>query len=231
MPQISIPATPNPKSTNFDPESYSPKRGRPILFQVVAPKTNAPIYPVLLALHVNPESLEETAAKNQVVVPTRGGFVEFRWPDELGTLSASNTTGAFYSPGAGLTAGNDAAQNTGRYQGRQGTIAWERQEDLLDLFHNNGMVFDGEGRPAIRGRVMMIYDRGIYTGFFTTFEVDEDDSHAYSFQLSWEFTIEKTLYRFVTTSLQPPTQTPPSPLSPQTTAADLGSPNAAGINV
>jgi hypothetical protein len=75
-------------------------------------------------------------------------------------------------------------------------MAWERQEDLLDLFHNNGMVYDGNGRPAIRGRIMMIYDRGIYYGFFTTFQVNEDDQHAYSFQLSWEFTVEKTLYRF-----------------------------------
>ena len=193
---VSLPHTPNPSVTDGNPEAYSPKRGRPFLFQVVSPGTNQPLYPILLAMHVNPLQLDERMSASKTVVPTRGGWVEFRWPDELTTLSGGNTTGSFYSPASGLSAGSDGAQVGGKTLGRQGTIAWERQEDLLDLFHNNGMVFDGNGQPAIRGRIMMIYDRGIYLGFFTTFEVMEDDSHAFSFQVDWEFTVEKTLYRF-----------------------------------
>ena len=108
-------------------------------------------------------------------------------------------------------------------------MAWERQEDLLDLFHNNGMVYDGNGRPAIRGRIMMIYDRGIYYGFFTTFQVNEDDQHAWSFQLSWEFTVEKTLYRFpqkIGAGISTPSPAPlfpgaPNPL-PGTAPVDFG---------
>lgn len=196
MPQISLPQTPNPSANATDPEAYSSKRGRPFLFQVIAPGTNQPLYSYLLALHVNPESLEERMAATKTVVPTRGGWIEYRWPNELTSLAGGNTTGSFYSPSSGLSAGSDAAQSTGIANGRQGTMAWERQEDLLDLFHNNGMVFDGNGQPAIRGRIMMIYDRGIYYGYFTTFEVTEDDSHAFSFRLDWEFMVEKTLYRF-----------------------------------
>ena len=67
---------------------------------------------------------------------------------------------------------------------------------MLELFRNNGIVYDSNGKPALRGRVMMLYDRGIFTGHFTNFTVDEDDSHAFSFQLSWDFKVEKTLYRF-----------------------------------
>jgi hypothetical protein len=126
--------------------------------------------------------------KGKTVVPTYGGFVEFVWPDDFDSISCSHSTGAFLSAnpnGGGLVSSN-----------RKSTIAWERQEDLLELFHNNGMVFDGNGVPVIRGHIMMIYDRGIYIGYFTSFQVTEDDSHAFSFELSWEFKIEQVLYRF-----------------------------------
>jgi hypothetical protein len=193
---VSLPYTPNPSSSDADPEAYSPKRGKPFLFQVVSPGTNQPLYPVLLALHVNPETFEEKMTDSKTVVPTKGGWIEFRWPNDLNQVSGGNTTGTFYSPSSGLSAGSAAAQIGGKNSGRQGTQAWERQEDLLDLFHNNGMVFDGTGAPAIRGRIMMIYDRGIFLGYFNTFEVTEDDQHAWSFHLDWAFTVEKILYRF-----------------------------------
>jgi hypothetical protein len=225
--RVSLPQTPNPSSTDANPEAYSPKRGRPFLFQVIAPGTNQPLYSYLLALHVNPESLEERMSATKTVVPTRGGWIEYRWPNELSSLSGSNTTGSFYSPSGGLTAGSDASQTGGKARGRQGTIAWERQEDLLELFHSNGMVFDGNGEPAIRGRIMLIYDRGIYYGFFTTFEVSEDDQHAYSFQLSWEFTIEQTLYRFPTKLGSSGINVPaPAPLFPGAAVPTPGSQNS-----
>jgi hypothetical protein len=193
----------------------------------MSPSTNQPLYSYLLALHVNPEQLEEHMSASKTVTPTRGGWVEFRWPNELTSLSASNTTGTFYSPSSGLSAGSDASQINANSRGRQGTMAWERQEDLLDLFHNNGMVFDGNGRPAIRGRIMMIYDRGIYYGYFTTFSVNEDDAHAFSFQLNWEFTVEKTLYRFPQKLGSIGVATPsPAPLFPGVAQPQPGSQNA-----
>ena len=221
---VSLPYIPNPNINNVDPEAYSPKRGKPFLFQIVSPGTNQPLYPTLLAMHVNPESLEERMAASKTVVPTKGGWVEFRWPNELTSVSGGNTTGAFYSPSSGLTAGSAGAQIGGKSSGRQGTMAWERQEDLLDLFHNNGMVFDGNGAPAIRGRVMMIYDRGIFLGFFTTFDVNEDETHSYSFHIDWSFTIEKTIYRFPSVVGSSSVAMPvPAPLFPGTAQAIPGS--------
>src|SRR5512135_783651 len=229
--RVSLPQVPNPSASDADPEAYSPKRGRPFLFQVVAPGTNQPLYSYLLALHVNPEQLEERMAASKTVVPTRGGWIEYRWPNELTSLSGGNTTGAFYSPSSGLSAGSDASQVGGKARGRQGTIAWERQEDLLELFHNNGMVFDGNGAPAIRGRIMLIYDRGIYLGFFKTFEVTEDEDHAWSFNLNWEFTVEKTLYRFPSNLGASGVSVPsPAPLFPGAAKPVPGSPNALAIN-
>jgi hypothetical protein len=197
--RIQLPNTPNPPSGQA--YSYFTSRGRPVLFQVTDP-TNQPLFPYLLAMHVNPGQLEEGFHKSKVVAMTRGGFVEWNWPDELDSLSASATTGAFLGPDTGLTSGSDGKGSTitGSTRrgsaGRQGTMAWERQEDLLDLFHNNGAVYDGNGQPVIRGRVMLIYDRGIFLGHFTNFDVKETDDKAFSFQLDWEFKIEETIYSF-----------------------------------
>jgi len=200
--RIQLPHTPNPAvSQSF---SYFTKRGRPMLFQVTDP-TNQPLWPYLLALHINPRSFNESFQKSKSVVMTYGGFVEFVWPDELDTITASASTGAFFGPFTGLTAGSDG-NNQGNLRtsgfrrpnasGRQQTMAWERQEDLLDLFRNNGNIFNGAGQPVIRGRVMCSYDRGIYVGHFTTFSPREDDEHAFSFDLDWEFKVEQTVYLF-----------------------------------
>lgn len=199
--RIQMPHTPNPSIGQGN--SYFTKRGRPMLFQVTDP-TNQPLWPYLLALHVNPKSFNESFTKSKNVVMSYGGFIEFVWPDDLDSISASATTGGFLGPFSGLTAGSEGHNlgNTptgfpsGRASGRQKTMAWERQEDLLDLFRNNGAIFDGSGKPVVRGRVMCIYDRGIYVGHFTSFSPKEDDEHAFSFELDWEFKVEQTIYVF-----------------------------------
>jgi len=196
---VGLPYRQNPETDDLG-VGYSPRRGRPILFQVVSPSNGESLFPVLLALHTNPGSVEERMVKTKNVVPTYGGFVEFVWPDELTTVSASHSTGAFLSPDAGLASGDDRADARGGTSSRRHTMAWERQEDLLELFHNNGVVFDSAGLPAIRGRVMMVYDRGVFMGHFTTFEVDESDDKPWTFELTWEFRVEETRYSFPSAS-------------------------------
>jgi hypothetical protein len=198
--RIVLPSVPNPAEA--DAGNFSTSKGRPVLFQAVGPD-NQPLMPYLLAMHVNPQSLDESMTKNKNVVMTVGGFVEFQWPDDLDTLSAQATTGAFIGPNAGLTSGSDAkgaiaggSQTRLGVVGRQGTMAWERQEDLIDLFHNNGMIYNGQGQPVLRGRIMLIYDRGVFIGSFTSLEVREDDTRAFSFDVSFEYKVEATLYRF-----------------------------------
>ena len=195
-----IPSTPNPPSGQS--YNYSTRRGRPMLFQVTDP-TGQVLWPFLLALHVNPQKFDERMQKSKNVIMTWGGFVEFHWPDELSSLSATATTGAFIGPSVGLTSASDSKGDslTGQdsrigASGRHKTIAWERQEDLLDLFRQNGIVYNGFGQPVLRGQVMCIYDRGIYTGHFTTFSVKETDDKAFSFELDWEFKIESVIYIF-----------------------------------
>ena len=191
--RVTLPHVPNPKQE--DSYEYYARRGRPMLFQVLDPSTGNPLYPILLALHMNPHSLDEKMTKTKTVVMTFGGWVEFVWPDELDSLSAQASTGAFLSPGAGLAVGGDEnIGSTGLPGGRHQTMAWERQEDLLELFRSNGCIYNNVGQPLIRGKVMCIYDRGAFTGLFTTFEINEDDTHPFSFELTWEFKIESMIY-------------------------------------
>lgn len=188
--QISIPTNQNPKAADYD--NFSAKRGRPILFQISDPVYNRPLYPVLLALHVNPESMNFRMQKTDTVVMSYGGFIEFLWPEELDSISADGTSGAFISPKTGLTAGSPS-QNS---RGRQGTIAWERLEDLIELFRSNGQVFNGSGQPVLRGRVLCIHDMGIYSGYFTNLTVNETDDKAFTMRVSWEFKVEQTVFKF-----------------------------------
>lgn len=195
---ISMPKTPNP--TSIDAGRNAGRRGAAMLWQIVD-HTLQPIFPTLLAMHVNPSSLDESFTKSKVVAPTYGGFVEWIWPDELDSISATASTGGFINPNVGLTAGSDIEKNVfpgsglGKV-GRQNSIAWERQEDLLDIFKNNGAIFDGKGIPRIRGKVRCIYDRGIYIGHFESFSVKETDDKAFTFELAWEFKVEKVQYIF-----------------------------------
>lgn len=200
MVAVSIPRRKNPRITELRVPTGT---GRPMLFEVTGVGALQPLWPYALALHVNPGTLTEAFAKSKNVVTTQGGFVEFIWPDELDSLSAQASTGAFIGPDTGLAAdGADSStlMQAGSYvkrtnfNGRHGTMAWERQEDLKDLFRCNGQVYNGRGQPVLRGQVICMYDRGIYVGYFTSFEITEDSDHPFSFQLTWEFKIMRTVY-------------------------------------
>ena len=179
--------------------------GRPMLFQVTRVGSLEPLWPYALALHVNPSSLQEQFTKSKNVVMTRGGFVEFVWPDDLDTLSADATTGAFIGPDSGLTSDSAnpkyamhgrGANSVRSFRGRHGTIAWERHTDLIELFRSNGQIFNGYGAPILRSQIMCMYDRGVFFGWFTTFEVTESGDMPFQFKISWEFKITKSVYKF-----------------------------------
>lgn len=177
--------------------------GRPMLFQVTRVGSLEPLWPYVLALHINPSSLQEQFTKSKNVVMTRGGFVEFVWPDDLDSLSADATTGAFIGPDSGLTADSaNAGYKIGRgagtvrsFRGRHGTIAWERHMDLVELFRQNGQIFNGSGMPILRSQIMCMYDRGVYIGFFSSFEIVETGDMPFQFKLSWEFKVTQTQYK------------------------------------
>lgn len=155
----------------------------PMAFQVTSPlDLRRALLPHALVMHVNPSSFSENSTKKKTTIQTRGGWVEQHWGDEMTDISADGTTGAFLNIFTGLAS-----------VVRQQTIAWDRYRDLQDLFRNNGSVFDPMGNVVLQGRIMLMYDRNVYIGFFKTFGVEETDDAPFLFKLSWSFKVTQTI--------------------------------------
>ena len=190
MPTIKYPPLPNSSTAS------QWNGGVPVLFTVSALGSITPLYDLALALYVNPESFDESMSKSKNVIMTYGGFVEYVWPDELTTVSASGSTGGFLSPQLGYTAAPSKPVGIANsLTGRRGTLAYERMTDFLELFRNNGIIYDGNGLPVLRSNIIMMYDRGAFIGHFTSFDVTEEEMNPFSMKISWEFKVETTIYK------------------------------------
>lgn len=180
--------SPNPqvftskKSYSHPLDTRSPL-GIPMSFQVVSPvNLRRMLLPHSLVLHVNPSSLVENSTQKKEVIQTRGGFVEQHWWQDLTDIQASGSTGSFINVQTGLTSIL-----------RQKTIAWDRFQDLVDLFHHNGSVFDPYGNIVLQGNIMLTYDRGVYIGSFRSFSFSETADSPFVFKLDWSFKVEETI--------------------------------------
>jgi hypothetical protein len=160
----------------------------PMAFQITSPfDTHRCLLPTALVMHVNPATFGITENKKVERIQTRGGWVEQHWGDDLAEISADGSTGAFMNIYTGLSSVL-----------RQRTIAWDRYRDLHDLFRNNGSVYDPYGNIVLQGNVMLMFDRGTYIGYFTTFETEETDESPFAFHISWSFKVQETIVKIPT---------------------------------
>lgn len=158
----------------------------PVLFQVIAPDMSTPLLPDYLYLHVNPQSMDFSYAKIIDRTETKGGFVEQHFGEELTSISASGSTGAFVSVQDGVTLYN-----------RRNTIAYRKIMQLKDVFKNNGAVYNDRGSVEFRGRIRIVFGGGIYDGFFTDFSFTESSEEPFNFQVNWSFSVEKERYSLI----------------------------------
>lgn len=192
-----MPRIPSPKDTGTarswpsldtgytHPSSTRTGRFIPMAFQVTSPlNRRMALLPHSLVLHTNPTTFSENPTKKIERIQTRGGFVEQHWGDELTEISGDSSTGAFMN----LYTGTSSVM-------RQRTIAWDRYRDLLDLYYNNGSVYDPFGNIVLQGNLMLMYDKGTYIGYFTNFSVEETGDSPFAFQLSWTFKVEETILK------------------------------------
>jgi hypothetical protein len=170
----------------------------PLAFQVTSPFDELKaMMPHALVSHVNPSSFSESFTKKIERIQTRGGFVEQHWGDELSEISVEQSTGAFINLNTGLSS-----------LLRQRTIAWDRYQDLFDLYRNDGNVYDPFGNVVLKGWVMVMFDRGTYLGSFRSFQKEETDDSPFTFKISWSFKVEKTLYQVPNVSRKTTGQAP-----------------------
>lgn len=177
----------NPKPSPAGTDYRHPAKYRfgtiPVAFQITSPlDTNTALLPHALVMHVNPANFNETFTKKIERFQTRGGFVEQHWGDELSEVQADGSTGAFMN----LYSGTSSLL-------RQQTIAWDRYRDLHDIYRNNGDVYDPYGNIVLRGNVLLMYDKGLYVGYFSTFESEETDGSPFTFSLNWNFKVEQII--------------------------------------
>jgi hypothetical protein len=179
---------------------------RPFVFDIVAPDGITSLLPddIKMTLHVNPKNIEFSYTKQHEISSTLSGWVEYYWGDGPQTLSLETASGAFIRPHTGLSAITGPVSVDRTYKGfndvtigtsiggtRRDTITYDKYLDLLALFHNNGAVYDQTGRTILQGKIKMIFDGGVWFGWFQSFNVTDDANSPYSFNVSLSLQIER----------------------------------------
>lgn len=180
---------------------------RPFVFDIVAPDGITSLLPddVKMTLHTNPKNISFSYEKQHEISPTLSGWVEYYWGDGPQTLSLEAASGAFIRPYTGLSAvtgpvsytetsgGRTTSESIGTSIGgtRRDTITYDKYLDILALFHNNGSVYDKTGRVILQGKIKVIFDGGVWFGWFQSFNVTDDAQSPYNFNVSLSMQIER----------------------------------------
>jgi len=208
-------ATPIFRSAFQSPDDEFNGQGkRPVVFDILAPDRETSILPdtLKMVLHVNPSSLSFNYSKVIERIQTKGGYVEQHWGDAPTTISMNLVTGGFMRMFTGLSNITGGGQDQGG--GRRQTIAYDKYLDMLALFKNNGSVYDTTGEIVFQGILKMTFDGGVYLGWFSSFNVDENAEKPYMFDLSAEFTVAKEVLRLRSQAAAPPQFRPSAPPQP-----------------
>lgn len=171
---------------------------RPVVFDILGPDWETSLLPegLKMVLHVNPTTMSVKYDRHVERIQTRGGYVEQHWGDKTQTIDFSMSTGGFMRLYTGLT----SATGT-KYGGtRRQAIAYDKYLDMLALFHNNGSVFDANGKIVFQGIIKITFDGGVFYGWFTTFSVTESADKPYTFELSATFEVQKEVQVWRTTA-------------------------------
>jgi hypothetical protein len=133
---------------------------------------------------------------------TLGGFVETHWGNAPAEMTLNAATGGFVrlftglSNITGVTPSNSnilptnmQAIDTGGT--RRDTIAYDKYLDFLALFKNNGAIYDAYGNIALQGQILVMFDGGMWWGYFTTFSVEETAEKPYQFDLTAAFSVDR----------------------------------------
>ncbi len=168
---------------------------RPVVFDILGPDFQTSLLPdgIKMVLHTNPSSMTFNYQKLVSRIQTFGGWVEQHWGDGARTISFEMVTGGFKRAGSGLTHSTGGPFGSLGRGTRRDTIAYDRYENMLALFENNGSVTDSTGQIIFQGAVQMTYDGDIYQGVFNSFTRQEDSSRPFMFNLSAEFTIQREI--------------------------------------
>jgi hypothetical protein len=135
-----------------------------------------------LYMQYNPQSWNHSYKKIITRTQTLSAYIEEYWGDELDTISANSTTGGFISEDHGYTT-----------YFRRETKPFQKFQSILDIYNNNGNIYDAKGNIVKKGSVIMYYDEGSYIGFFESLNYSEDSLNPYRFTFDFVFKVIKSL--------------------------------------
>ena len=141
----------------------------------------------MLLLTVNPGTFDMSFSKIINRGITRGGYFEEHWGDSLDTISASGSSAAFILPEVGLSV-----------KFRRETESYRNFMDLIDVYRDNGMIYDDDGVVQTVGKLRLFFDLGIYAGHFESFTHNEEAERPYRFEYNFVFKVDRTVYSFTT---------------------------------
>lgn len=133
-----------------------------------------------LYLNINPQNFNKTHNKIINRYQTFSAYVEEYWGEELDTISCDLTTGGFYHESIGLTT-----------IFRTDTSSHYIFKDFLEIYRNNGNIYDHDGRVIKKGSILLNFDEGTYLGYFENFNYTEDSSSPFKFIFDFIFKVEK----------------------------------------
>lgn len=169
-------------------DEYSGRGVRPVVFDIVSPDGETTLLPddLKMVLHVNPNTMSIKYQKIIERQQTKSGFVEQHFGDGTQSVDLDAATGGFMRLYTGLSSVTSPTMTGGS---RRETLAYDSYLDLLALFHNNGSVYDISGQVALQGKIKLMFDGGIFYGWFTTFQVQESADKPYQFTLTAAFEV------------------------------------------
>lgn len=157
----------------------------PVLFEIHDREGKVAL-PAMYVL-INPQKFSMRASQNINRYPTRGAWVEESYGLNLDEFSANNSTAAFVSD-CGLVSpspkpGSDIPE----------TEAYQAYEALVAVYRNNGEAHFTDGQVVRLGSVWLVYDGGVYQGYFTTFSTKEDAEKPFVFTFDFTFKVARTI--------------------------------------
>ena len=153
--------------------------GRRVAFNIIEDALNPTAYLPPLYMQYNPNTMNFNYQKIITRYQTFTAHVEEHWGEELDNLTGGGSTGGFILEDFGLTT-----------QYRTNTLPYFKFQDLLDVYRNNGNIYDSDGRIVRKGSILLSYDEGTYFGYFDNFNYTEDANNPFRFTFDFSFKIQ-----------------------------------------
>lgn len=181
-----------PSAFESPDDEYNGMGRKPVVIDILGTDWQTSILPddAKFVFHVNPSNMDINYTKTVSRIQTMGGYVEQVWGTDTTEISMSMQTGAFMRMNSGLS----AMTNPDWGGTRRDSIAYDKYQDLLALFHNNGAVYGENGQIIRHGIISLYFDQVTYLGWFTTFAVTESAENPYKFDLTASFSVHKEIH-------------------------------------